>query len=438
MSVGSVEDIMATALAINEAPVGSNVERPRRLPRLSALRIFAAVGVVLCHVGYYFTSTRVLRKAEVYGYGGVEFFFLLSGFVLTWAWLHRPIAIRQFWWRRIAKLYPITLALMIFAYLALSRYERIPGARGKVLELTLFQAWWPKERVYFGGNGVSWSLSCEIFFYLAFPFVLAGIERLRARGYWTLVAITLGILVVAPLTATVTGVAEPVRYWLFFVFPPYQFGFFLLGMLLARAMREGVRLPKPSLIFGLALAWLGVLVAVGADYSLNHGHGLSRPMVLLVALPAFVALLGAAVSKDLDRKRSFMTSRVLTYLGIVSFELYLVHKPLFLLALPSGVWNNSGGLSGAVMLIGFLGIATVVAIGVHHVCQVPIERVLTGKAHPLQWARSAATRLRVFACGLLIWLACRDVDWSEVDHEQVVSSIACHPCDENVCDKLEL
>ncbi|WP_298209944.1 acyltransferase [Ferrimicrobium sp.] len=376
------------------APLGSDQPeteirstRPQHLPRLSALRIFAAVGVVLCHVGYYFTSVRVLRKAEVYGYGGVEFFFLLSGFVLTWAWLYRRPAVRHFWWRRVAKLYPITLGLTVFAYLALPQYERIPGTRGKVLELMLLQAWWPKERVYFGGNGVSWSLSCEIFFYLAFPFVLAGVKRLHERGFWVLAAVTVTVLIVAPTLATGVGVAAATRYWLFFVFPPYQFGFFLIGMLIARAVGMGLRMPKPSLVFVVALVWLTALVGWGASYSLDHAHGLSRPLVLLVALPAFISLLAAAVSKDLRHEASFLANPKLTYLGIISFELYLVHKPLFLLARPLGVWKNSGGLDGALTFLGFLAVALLAASLMHHLLQVPIERVLVRPHHPLRCLR---------------------------------------------------
>ncbi|MHB1733031.1 acyltransferase family protein [Ferrimicrobium acidiphilum] len=369
-------------------------QRSQRLPRLNSLRLFAAIGVVLCHVGYFFTSVRVLRKAEVYGYGGVEFFFLLSGFVLTWAWANRRPQVRSFWWRRVAKLYPITLALMVFAYLALPQYERIPGVKGKVLELTLLQAWWPSQRIYFGGNGVSWSLSCEIFFYLVFPFVLAGVKRLRTTGFWTLGAVTLLLLVMAPLIANLTGVSEPVRYWLFFVFPPYQFGFFLLGMLMARAVAGGLRFPKPTLVFAAALVWLGALVAVGAFYSLYHNNGLPRPLVLLVALPAFVAMLVSAASKDLRHDESILTSRKLTYLGVISFELYLVHKPLFLLVQPLGVWNNSGGLEGVLVFAGYLGIAIVVAIALHHLFQAPIERVLTRSPDPLRWSRRCGSWLK--------------------------------------------
>ena len=56
-----------------------------RLPSLTGLRIFGSVAVVLCHVGNGFASAPSLTVAAAYGYAGVSFFFMLSGFVLTWS-----------------------------------------------------------------------------------------------------------------------------------------------------------------------------------------------------------------------------------------------------------------------------------------------------------------------------------------------------------------
>jgi peptidoglycan/LPS O-acetylase OafA/YrhL len=322
--------------------------------------------------------------------------------VLTWANLRKTPQLRRFWWRRLAKIYPITLALMVFAYLALPQYERIPGKKGKILELTLMQAWWPKQRVYFGGNGVSWSLSCEIFFYLVFPLVLKKVKRLRARGLWTLTAVTLAGLIMVPVLATDIGVSGPIRYWLCFVFPPYQFGFFLVGMLMAHSFDAGLRLPKPSLIFAAALLWLGLLVGMGAVYSIDQGHGLPRPLVLLISLPAFVGLLGSSVTKDLRHEESILTSHKLTYMGIISFELYLVHKPLFLLTDPLGIWKNSGGFEGMLVFVGFLSAALVIAVILHHGFQVPIERVLQRSHHPLRRSLRLARRLKSTAHSRLV------------------------------------
>lgn len=70
---------------------------------MSALRIFAAVAVVLCHVGCYLTSVRVLRKAGVYGYGSAWY-----GGTALWqlscptSSTKRKLAEKSLWWGRAA------------------------------------------------------------------------------------------------------------------------------------------------------------------------------------------------------------------------------------------------------------------------------------------------------------------------------------------------
>ena len=65
------------------SPETSSIGGPGRLGRLTGMRFFAALAVVLCHVGYQFTNTSSVNVAESYGYVGVSFFFVLSGLVLT-------------------------------------------------------------------------------------------------------------------------------------------------------------------------------------------------------------------------------------------------------------------------------------------------------------------------------------------------------------------
>jgi peptidoglycan/LPS O-acetylase OafA/YrhL len=57
----------------------------RRLDSLTGLRWFAALGVFLFHYGILLSANyTVMRSALALGYEGVPFFFVLSGFVLTW------------------------------------------------------------------------------------------------------------------------------------------------------------------------------------------------------------------------------------------------------------------------------------------------------------------------------------------------------------------
>lgn len=85
--------------------------RPAALPSLTGMRFLAAALVFLAHMSAVrmFTDQQLNKDVDTYfgtlGSIGVTFFFILSGFVLTWSARtdDRP---RLFWRRRLAKIYP--------------------------------------------------------------------------------------------------------------------------------------------------------------------------------------------------------------------------------------------------------------------------------------------------------------------------------------------
>jgi peptidoglycan/LPS O-acetylase OafA/YrhL len=111
---------------------------------------------------------------------------------------------------------------MLFAYTMIAWRVAIPGPVGHVADLLLLQAWFPESSIYAGGNGVTWSLSDEMFFYLLFPLAMVLLKRLRGRGLGVTAAVTLAAMLGIPLIVSLAGVStySPVYYWLFFVFPP--------------------------------------------------------------------------------------------------------------------------------------------------------------------------------------------------------------------------
>jgi peptidoglycan/LPS O-acetylase OafA/YrhL len=354
------------------APPDAAGSRPRRLHGLTALRFFAAVAVVLVHVRFQFSGSRPLTTAAAYGYLGVSFFFLLSGFVLTWAESGQRAS--RFWWGRITRIWPLHVACLVVAFTVVAAQEQLPGTGGRIAEILLLQAWSPDPSVYYGGNGVSWSLSCEMFFYLLFPLVVRPVRRLGARGLAVLAGGTGAALLLVPLLVG-SSVSAGTASWLFYVFPPYRFGEFLLGMVLARAVSLGLRVRRPRAAAAVALGGLAVLVLVLTRVTLA-GAAPARPLVALAALPLFALLVLATTGAEARGGRTGLGRPSLVRLGEWSFALFLVHKPVLLLAEQHGWWQGDGGLGGLLGFASFLAVATAVAAAVHLGLERPVDRLL--------------------------------------------------------------
>ena len=84
-----------------------------RLDSLTGLRWWAAFAVFCYHM-MSFAPVPGLGAVARFGNHGVAFFFLLSGFVLTWSAGISGTAVANFYWRRLARIYPAhVLALLV-------------------------------------------------------------------------------------------------------------------------------------------------------------------------------------------------------------------------------------------------------------------------------------------------------------------------------------
>ncbi|HEY0260507.1 MAG TPA: acyltransferase [Lacisediminihabitans sp.] len=297
------------------------------LGRLTSLRFFAALVVVLNHIT--FTMAPIKGVSSLMGVGtvGVGFFFALSGFILTWS--RRPAdTAAEFYRRRFARIYPLHFATFLIAVpvlLFVGIGFSLPEAIANVF---VVQSWLPDSNVYFGMNTPSWSLSCEAFFYLLFPFVIPFIQRVKAKwaGIFCLVTVLANLLIAVVVThlSTVTthiaGGGEPARFFLY-VFPPYRMIGFLAGCLLAHWMSHGVRFRQPTL-FAIVLAGSAYLAIFEAQKLIGgFGYGVEDALFL----PFLLYLIAAAVTADLANKPGPLQSRPLLRLGEWSFALYLTH-----------------------------------------------------------------------------------------------------------------
>lgn len=344
-----------------------------RLNSLTSLRYYAALAVVVTHVHPHFVTSQLLRDGAYYGFVGVSFFYLLSGFVLTWSCARQPPA--KFWWNRFSRVWPLMAMMMVAAYAFFWHVERHPGPFGYVLQAGLMQSWDPNPNVYAGGDGPVWSLSCEMFFYLMFPLVVLGVRRLRARGLAISAVTVITVMAVSPVLVA-PHVPWRTYQWLFFYLPGYRIGEFITGMLLARAVQLGLHFRRPSVGYLLGWGWLTAWAVGITRYTYSHGVAVHRPFVALLAMPAFVLLLTAGASADLSGRARVMSGWLPVRLGEWSFALYLVH-PLVAETTWAHHWLvNSGGLLGFGYMLVFIAAATMVAAAAHYTLEKPVERWL--------------------------------------------------------------
>ncbi|MFC1435189.1 acyltransferase family protein [Streptacidiphilus sp. N1-3] len=300
-----------------------------RLPSLTGLRFAAAFLVFGFHlqIAHLFPARsegdHVLSLLFGHGAIGVSFFFILSGFVLTWSAGPRD-PVRRVWRNRAAKIFPNHLVTALAALAAVAAGAGAaagaaggPGAASPevvVPNLLLVQSWSPNPDVYFGLNTVSWSLSCEAFFYLLFPFLLRGLARLDRRALWPAAIVLTAVVWCLPLATA--GWSEATAYWFLYVLPATRLAEFCLGMALARIVASGQWFRCP--------AWAAGLLLVGAYASI--GYLPVRLGYVAVTVVPLALLIPALASADLGGRRTLWATRWAVLLGEVSFAFYMVHQ----------------------------------------------------------------------------------------------------------------
>ncbi|WP_165067535.1 acyltransferase family protein [Marisediminicola senii] len=334
-----------------------------RLDSLTGVRFFAAFLVFGFHSVAYVGGSQL----DVFSAGmvGVSLFYILSGFVMSWTARESDL-VGHFYRRRFARVYPaFFVAWLLSLALLLSRgsldlWDALPP--------TLLQAWFPVEAAYFAGSAVFWSLSCEAFFYLVFPFLNRLLARFGIRG---LIVIGLAAAAVSIGTAVaMLGVAEgPLTRWALIIFPPLRLMEFVIGAVLGRLFRRGIRVPVPVSV-AVVLAGAGVYLSSIAPYSLSR---------YAVTLLPFVVLVAALASSDLKNRPSVFRWTPVVSLGVWSYCFYLLHAmvlvSVFVIASRTGVIDDGASSLRVWGVLGFAFIASVAAAWILHVLvERPYER----------------------------------------------------------------
>jgi peptidoglycan/LPS O-acetylase OafA/YrhL len=338
---------------------------PNRLDSLTGLRFFAAATVVLFHFSTRFDIPYTIDKMVSLGYAGVAFFFTLSGFVLAWSAKPGDTA-RHFYSRRFARIWPahavVTVLVIPVIYLA----GAAPTWAALPFVLACVHVWIPSPAWHYAFNGPAWSIAAEAFFYALFPVLIRAARWQRPRlGY--LVAGT-ATMMAASAFAVVSIAPDAAWGFLLYLNPLYRLGEFTLGMLLAIAMRRGLRAPWRTWIpaTGCACAYLALVMFAPHD---SEG-GIPKVLTNLALLPFFLAIIAAAATADIRGKKTPLRTHSLVALGDRSFALYLIHLPLITVVGVGMAGRALGQTANLALAIGVLA----ASVGVAHVLYIAVER----------------------------------------------------------------
>ena len=286
---------------------------PERWRALDGLRALAVLFVCGFHFGAPFATG---------GYLGVDLFFVISGCVVTTSMLRALEArhsLPQFLWRRVARLFPNLVLLLVVAFaLNVWRDGQVVSAHNAVLLKQLAQVYdfslepdIPTPHL--------WSLSVEWQFYLLLtvlaPLLIAGLSATR----WRLAAALGAVSLVAKIVLTRNGAMSLLHIYFW---PFTRADGFFFGVAVALLAQAGRMLRAVALAALLLCAVVAAMVVAPRWWTEPQ---LSLTYVIPVTTIAVTLVVWALVSDPVSWLARGLSHPVLTWVGERSYSVYLWH-----------------------------------------------------------------------------------------------------------------
>lgn len=281
-------------------------------PGLDQIRGIAALIVYFFHLMHVFIPTSTvpdffLLSVLEEGHTGVSLFMVLSGYLFSKLLDNKDLVFSKFIWNRALRLCP--LLFVIFLYLLIFRDFSFSKILGGLI--------YSKEWIF-----ATWTLSVEFHFYLLFPILLF---LLRKHGLLALICTLIASIALRSVIWLAEGEVHVLAYWTIIG----RIDQFVFGMLAFELSKRNFFSYYPKTVFftGIlifALVW-HQFNAAGGFYHLPKFPSTSPIWIILATFEG--AIFGVIIASYDQFSNSFHNpiSRAFSYLGEISYSLYLWH-----------------------------------------------------------------------------------------------------------------
>ncbi|RST29431.1 acyltransferase [Sphingomonas ginkgonis] len=354
---------------------------------LDGLRGVASLLVVVFHLFEAYADNDPQKQIINHGYLAVDFFFLLSGFVIAYAYDDRWGRMTQwgFYKRRLIRLQPMIvlgslIGAALFWFQDFSVFPKVAGAStGQVLLVMLLGALMiplPKSADIRGWdeiyplNGPAWSLFYE---YVANILYAVGVRKLSNRGLGILVAVggaaLVGLAVFGARGDLIGGWAldaSGIQIGLSRVLFPFFAGVLLMRLGTRIVVRHAFLLCSLLLVVSLSLPRIG-----GTEHLWLNG--LYEAGCIILLFPLIVAI-GAG-----EKREEGASIRVARFFGDLSYPLYITHYPLIYIYTGWVVDRKVPGAEGALVGAGVFVASVALAYASLRLYDIPVRRMLSAR-----------------------------------------------------------
>ncbi|MFA0696612.1 acyltransferase family protein [Vibrio sp. 10N.222.49.C9] len=301
---------------------------------LDGLRALAVIAVIIYHAKLEIFGFQIFQG----GFFGVDVFFVLSGYLITGIIRSQmdknTFSFREFYWRRAKRIVPalvtMLLATSVLAYLILPPSDLVTYA--KSLQSVLY---FGSNHFFYGEDSYTaaaniyspllhtWSLSVEWQFYVVFPLIIWGVNKLSHQHLF-------GVLLVLALFSLQAShfIVKAAPDMAFYLLPTRAWEL-ILGGLVTFYNRQNIENTIKGSFTAFAHQSLPVIGLFLVVHSMIFiGHEVDHPSFITL-LPVLGTCLFIMFSHKGEVSNDILSLKPVVAIGIISYSLYLWHQPVF-------------------------------------------------------------------------------------------------------------